>query len=62
MADPQIQTMQAMADGLRVLSRSLTTRAESIVPAGRQDLLEAKAHCNAAIGLINRAIHRTGER
>ena len=59
--DPEIRTLQAMSDGLAFVARSLSLRADSIMPAGRQELIDAKDHCNVAVGLIRRAINRTGE-
>ena len=56
-----IQTLSAISDGLAVLARSLTARADHIESAGREELLEAKAHLSSAIGLIGRARHKTGE-
>ena len=60
MAEVQIRTLQAISDALGVLSRSLTAKADDIETAGRQELMEAKAHLGSAIGLLARVRHKTG--
>lgn len=59
MTEPQVLSLSAMADGLRVLDRSLGLYALGH-KASQDDLAQAREHLKQAAALMTRARNATG--